>query len=489
MRPISRRNALLLAGLGVAGTAAGGAGLVWTLTARPPSIAEGELTEPLEHRSIDGRLQVRLEAAHGQIRLGGQLAAALGYNGTVPGPTLRLKAGDVVNLELVNNLDQVTNLHVHGLHVSPQGNGDNVFVSVDPGSSFDYEYRLPPDHPPGVYWYHPHHHGRVADQIFSGLFGAIIIEDPEPTAATRERVLVVSDTTLDGFGNILPATDMDRMMGREGELLLVNGQSNPQFSARPGERERWRVINACVARYLRLRLEGQQMQLLGMDLGRFRNPEKLDEIVLTPGNRADLLVTTATGDSVLRAIYQDRGSMSAMMGPQFGPADPANGPDGAALATLHVSGEPAPSLADMPALGEMDDLRSSAVAARRQLVLTADMGMAMGGAGMMRFTINGREFNDAWTDTTVAAGSVEEWTLTNRSPMDHPFHLHVWPMQIIEENGKAVDSLLWQDVVNVPANGRVTVRIAFEDFRGRSVYHCHILDHEDLGMMGVIAVV
>jgi FtsP/CotA-like multicopper oxidase with cupredoxin domain len=228
------------------------------------------------------------------------------------------------------------------------------------------------------------------------------------------------------------------------------------------------------------------MQLLGMDLGRFRNPEKVEEIVLTPGNRADLLVTTATGDSVLRAIYQDRGSMPAMMGPQFGTADPANGPDGAALATLHVSGEPVPSLADMPALGEMGDLRSSAVAARRQLVLAA--GMGMGGAGMMRFTINGREFNDARTDTTVAAGSVEEWTLTNRSPMDHPFHLHVWPMQIIEENGKAVDSLLWQDVVNVPANGRVTVRIAFEDFRGRAVYHCHILDHEDLGMMGVIEV-
>jgi len=112
----------------------------------------------------------------------------------------------------------------------------------------------------------------------------------------------------------------------------------------------------------------------------------------------------------------------------------------------------------------------------------------MGGAGMMGFTINGREFNEARTDTAVAAGSVEEWTLTNRSPMDHPFHLHVWPMQVIEEKGQAVDSVLWQDVVNVPANGRVKVRVAFKDFVGRSVYHCHILDHEDLGMMGVIEV-
>ena len=107
---------------------------------------------------------------------------------------------------------------------------------------------------------------------------------------------------------------------------------------------------------------------------------------------------------------------------------------------------------------------------------------------MMRFTINGKEYNEARTDTTVAAGNVEEWTLTNTSPMDHPFHLQVWPMQIIEENGLGTKTATWQDVVNVPANGRVKVRVAFNDFRGRSAYHCHILDHEDLGMMGAIEV-
>ena len=96
------------------------------------------------------------------------------------------------------------------------------------------------------------------------------------------------------------------------------------------------------------------------------------------------------------------------------------------------------------------------------------MGMGMGGGmggGMMRFTINGREFNEARTDTTVAAGNVEEWTLTNTSPMDHPFHLHVWPMQIIEETGQGTNTAIWQDVVNVPANGRVKVRVSFKDFR------------------------
>ncbi|CCQ46097.1 multicopper oxidase family protein [Pseudarthrobacter siccitolerans] len=488
MKPISRRQALLLGGLGLAGTVAGGAGLVWTLTSREEEPVTGsDLAQPSEERSTNGHLQVRLEAAPGQMLLAGRQAAALGYNGGIPGPTLRVRAGDVLKIGLVNKLTQATNLHVHGLHVSPVGNGDNIFVSVDPGSTFDYEYNLPEDHPPGVYWYHPHYHGIVADQIFAGLFGAIIVEDLEPIESSAERVLVISDTTLDGLGNILEVPVMERVMGREGELILVNGQSNPQFSARPGQRERWRIINTCVSRYLRLRLDGQQLQLLGMDSGRFPIPETVDELLLIPGNRADLLVTTTAGDSVLRALYQNRGGMPGMMGPGSGASAPAGQPDGAALATLRVAGDPVAAPAAVPAQLGLGDLRSGAVAARRQIVLAAGMGMGMVG-GMMSFTIDGREFNKARTDTTVAAGNVEEWTLTNTSPMDHPFHLHVWPMQIVEENGQGTNTVRWQDVVNVPAFGFVKVRVAFRDFRGRSVYHCHILDHEDLGMMGAIEV-
>ncbi|WP_087872567.1 multicopper oxidase family protein [Arthrobacter globiformis] len=485
MEPISRRRALLLGGLGVAGTVAGGSGMAWTMSSSPGPVSGAELMQPPEERSVDGQLQVRLEAAPGPLLLAGRQIAALGYNGRIPGPTLRLQAGDVLRITLVNNLDQATNLHVHGLHVSPAGNGDNVFLSVEPGSSFDYEYRLPRDHPPGVYWYHPHRHGLVADQVFAGLFGAIIVEDPHVIEASVDRVLVVSDVTLDGLGNIPAVPPMARMMGREGELILVNGQSHPQFSARPGQRERWRVINACVARYLRLRLDGQDLQLLGLDSGRFQEPQTVNELLLAPGNRADLLVNTTVGESVLRSSYQSRGTMPGMMGPGRGPRFPTEGRDGVELATLHVSGEAVPSPTALPAQQAPADLRSSSVSARRQFVLATGMGM---GGGVMRFTINGREFSETRTDTTVAMGDAEEWTLINTGPMDHPFHLHVWPMQIIEEYGQAKQAAVWQDVVNVPANGRVKVRVAFKDFRGRSAYHCHILDHEDLGMMGAIEV-
>lgn len=469
----------------MAATAAGGAGLLLTLTPREKPVTGGDLAQPPEERSSNGRLQVQLEAAPGQIMLAGQQAAALGYNGRIPGPTLRIQPGDVLRIRLVNNLPQATNLHVHGLHVSPKGSGDNPFVSVDPGDAFDYEYKLPLDHPPGVYWYHPHHHGTVADQIFAGLFGAIIVEDPAPIEASVERVLVISDTTLDSLGNIAAIPDMERTMGREGDLILVNGQSNPQLSARPGQRERWRIINACVTRYLRLRLDDQQLQLIGVDSGRFPTPKPLAELILTPGNRADLLVTTATGDSVLRALYQDRGTMEAMMRPGRGPRSPADQSNGTALATLHVTGEPVASLPSVPLQKVPGDLRAAPLATRRRIALAT--GMTMSG-GSMSFTINGKKFDQTRTDTTVLAGDVEEWTLTNASPMDHPFHLHIWPMQIINENGHDNDQVIWQDVVNVPANGQMTVRIAFKDFSGRSVYHCHILDHEDLGMMGAIEV-
>ena len=499
MRPISRRDALIVGGLGAAATVAGGAGLWWSLNstqqpngggnsggASPPQGAE--LRGPAELRSADGRLELTLDAAPGRVELGGRQARALCYNGTVPGPTLRLRPGDELNVRLVNGLSEPTNLHVHGLHVSPQADADNVFIAVLPGQGVDYRYRLPPDHPPGVYWYHPHHHGMVADQIFAGLFGAIIVEDPEPIPVSTERVLLVSDTSLDSAGNIAAVSPMERMAGREGGLLLLNGQSDPLFTAQPGARERWRIINTCVARYLRLRLDGQQLQLLGMDSGRSPEPESVDELLLAPGNRADLLVTAAAGEAVLQALPYDRGAMPGMMMGRG--AVPARG--AGTLATFRVSGAAAAPPGAVTSRPAQEDLRTAAVAARRQIVLSmgAGPGRRGGGGGMggMGFTINGREYDEARTDTTVAAGTVEEWTLVNTSPMDHPFHLHVWPMQLIDDNGQAVGSVVMRDVVNVRANGRATVRIAFRDFSGRSVYHCHILDHEDLGMMGVIEV-
>ena len=501
MRPLTRRRALQLGGLGVAGIVAGGAGLAWADTTRYDPVQAETFTAQEVLTSTAGNLTLTLEAAAGSGLVAGREATTYRFNGGLPGPTLHLRAGDHLGIDLVNHLDRPTNLHTHGLQVSPQGNSDNPFVMVNPGEAFHYDYKIPDNHPAGTFWYHPHHHGLVADQVFGGLYGAIVIGEPDPPQVSADRVLVISDITLDRAGAVQPATVMQRITGREGDLVLVNGQANPHLTAQPGTRERWRIVNACVARYLRLRLDGQHLYLLGIDLPLGGPPSQVDEVLLAPGNRADLLVTTHTGTSTLQTLSYNRGTpmgMGSGMGDGTGMAGGIESggthSDGSVidgsvieLATLTVTGAPVPNVAAVSPRPFARDLRAFDVATRRTLTLAMSMGMGMGSSGSA-FTIDGRGFEPHRVDNTVKAGAVEEWTITNTSGMDHPFHLHVWPMQVLSVAGRTIDPPTWQNVVNVPARSSSIVRIAFDDYAGRTVYHCHILDHEDNGMMGIIDV-
>lgn len=291
------------------------------------------------------------------------------------------------------------------------------------------------------------------------------------------------------------------MQGREGDLVLVNGQHQPVLSARPGERERWRVVNACSSRYLRLHLQappgqpGQDLQLLGLDSGRMAAPRPVGEVLLAPGNRADLLLTASEGDTLLQALSHDRGAMPGMGGGgDDGAPAPAMG-EPLTLARLRARGAPAPAPGPVATHRAPRDLREATVSAHRDITLGMGMGTGMGmgsmgtGSGdMMAFTINGRAFDPERTDQVAAAGTVEQWTLHNTTPMDHPFHLHTWPMQILARGGRPQQDVTWRDVVDVPAHTTVTVRIAFDRHTGRTVHHCHVLDHEDAGMMAVVQV-
>ncbi|MGN6446449.1 multicopper oxidase family protein [Amnibacterium sp.] len=477
MSPVTRREALLLGGIGSASVAAGVTGLILTApggAGAPGPVRSGvDFVQPPVRTASRGLLDVDLTAAETSTVIAGRSATVWAFEGGVPGPTLRVRAGDRLRVRLRNRLSEPTNLHVHGLHVAPGGNSDNVFISVEPGGDFQYEYRLPADHAPGTFWYHPHHHGSVADQVFAGLYGAIVVEDPVPVPAARERVLVISDITIGPDGHPAPASASERILGREGSSVLVNGQVTPHLTARPGERERWRIVNACAARVLRLRLDGQRLQLLAIDAGRSTGPTDVSEVVLSPGNRADLLVTAQSGTNSLWTLPVDRGGTGGMMGAGAQPNQQT-----VHLATLTVDGRPVAAASPIPSSPPARDLRTAAVTAKRQLTFA----MGMGGMSGMSLTIDGRAFDPSRVDTRVRMGAVEEWTLVNASPMDHPFHLHVWPMQVLTDGASPV----WRDVVNVPAHGSVRVRIAFQDFPGRTVYHCHILDHEDAGMMGVV---
>jgi len=484
--PISRRRALGLITLGGASLAAGAAGWVAGLGAPGargrlrPGPAGQLLTQPTVLASRNGVLGVRLTAAAG-VWLAGRHTRALGFNGTSPGPTLRIRPGDLLQVRLVNQLDQPTNLHTHGLHVSPEDHGDNPFVTVDPGATFDYSYRIPASHPAGTFWYHPHHHGHVADQIFGGLAGALLVDPGPDLPVTRDRVLVITDTTLDAAGRVADVSAMDRMMGREGELVLVNGQHQPRIATTPGAAERWRIINGCTSRVLALRLDGHNLAQVALDGHFLPTPTDRTRVVLAPGNRTDLIIRpTSSGQFALVTDPYNRGSTAMMGGMGMGGDATSNRP--MTLATLAVTGPAAPP-PSLPAALPAPPTPQGPPSARREL--TFAMGMGPGG---MRFTIDGRTFDPTRDDHTARLGSTEDWTITNTSPMDHPFHLHVWPFHVLADSTQTAPTAILQDVVLIPARGWVRLRIPFTDYPGRSVYHCHILDHEDAGMMATVNV-
>jgi FtsP/CotA-like multicopper oxidase with cupredoxin domain len=484
--PISRRHALILGGSGVAALAVGGAGWIASALADPaqagfqPGRIGAELTQPSVIDSRGGRLQIELTAASG-AHLAGRSTSALGFNGTSPGPTLRARPGDELAVRLTNHLDQPTNLHTHGLRVSPQGNGDNPFIRIDPGASFDYVLRIPADHPAGTHWYHPHHHGTVADQLYGGLVGALIVDRGPDVDITADRVLLVTDISLDASGAVAPVSAAERAMGRQGRTVLVNGQYQPTITTSPGVVERWRIVNACTSRVLSLRLEGQQMLQIAQDGSFHRAPLVRERLLLAPGNRADVLARPdEPGRFPLVADPYDRGSM-------MGATTVGGGP--VVVATLVTSGRPVTGPA-APVTLPAETAERTPVTRARRVTFQMGMGGMGGGRGMggMAVAIDGRTFDPARDDQAVALGTAEEWTVTNASPLAHPFHLHVWPFTVIgASDGRALTGTP-QDVVLVPPRGWVTLRIPFTTLPGRSVYHCHILDHEDAGMMATVAV-
>ena len=445
--------------------------------------------EPASLRSSNGRLEVTLVAAGRMIPFGNGRRFAFTYNGTTPGPTLRVRPGDTLVITLVNHLDTPTNLHTHGLHVSPSGQADNIFVTVAPGAAHQYVYVIPPDHRSGLFWYHPHHHGTVADQVFGGLAGAIIIEDglddQTEISASHERLMVLADPLLADSAGGFGVSMMEQMSGREGDVVVVNGVVAPKLVAAAGALERWRVLNASPSRYYRIAVEGHTLHQIGTDGGRLDAPVEHAELLVAPGERAELLLNpNRAGDYLVRALSYDRGT--ATMGGMGGGGtrrDPTT-----LLATLAVRGNAA--RATIPRqITIVEDLRSAAIDRTRTLTLATGMGGGMGGGGTSNrgFTIDGQSFDPTRTDISTRLDTIEEWVVRNSSSMDHPFHLHVWPFQVVDDaSGNPMRG--WKDTVNVPAGASVRIRVAFRDLTGRTVYHCHILDHEDLGMMGVIDV-
>lgn len=431
------------------------------------SRAQKTFSEPPVRVSRDGLLQTTLDARDGAASAAGSRVTSTVYEGSFPGPTLRVAPGDRLKVKLVNGLDELTNLHVHGFHVSPRGNSDNVPLHVMPGETFDYDYAIPVDHASGLYWYHPHNHGDSSDQVFGGMIGAIIIEgdlDRLPGIdGLQERLLVIHDTQLDPDGRLTPP---DRRRQPDFQRL-VNGQLNPTITIQPGETQRWRIGNGSANCFYPLRLDGLEWHQIAADGNTLGEAWAREEILLGPFERAEILVRGGPpGTYQLRKLPFDSN----------GPGDPE-----AVLATI-VSDGPAVTPWPLPTtLLPFEDLRSVRIDRRREIAfqITDDD----------VFQISGEVFDENKVNQTVELGATEEWVVRNESDLWHNFHIHVNPFQVVAINGEAVPVRSFEDTTAIPPRGSITMRTRFEDFSGKFVYHCHILGHEDAGMMGIVEVV
>ena len=433
--------------------------------------------EPKVVRSQGGLLSLKLSATPTPLALAGQRATLLTYGGSFPGPTLRVRPRDTVRLTLENRLPEPTNLHWHGLPISPKV--DDPFLEIPPGESWTYEFTVPKELA-GTFWYHPHLHGRVAPQLFAGLLGALVVESsldaiPELREA-EEHLLVLKDLALQG-GRPAPHTPMDWMNGKEGDLVLVNGALRPTLVAQKATL-RLRLLNASNARYYRLALQDHPLYLIAADGGFLEEPLEVSELLLAPGERAEVLVRLRKeGRFLLQALPYDRGAMGMMdMGgmahamPQ-GPSRPET--------LLYLIAPKNPKPLPLPkALSPFPPLPAPVVT--RRLVLTEDMMAA-------RFFINGQVFDHRRVDLKGQAQTVEVWEVENQGDMDHPFHLHVHPFQVLSVGGRPFPYRAWKDVVNLKAGEVARLLVPLRE-KGRTVFHCHIVEHEDRGMMGVLEV-
>jgi suppressor of ftsI len=403
------------------------------------------------------------------------------YNGAAPGPLLELSEGQHVRIRLDSRLPLDTTVHWHGLLVPPDQDG-NPMDPVHPGTSRIYEFDVPAG-TAGTYWYHPHAHQTVAEQVAHGLAGPLIVrDDDDPLAHIPEVTMFVSGLRLDGNAQISANSPMDQMLGRQGETLLVNGGRLPVHTVQPGTTQRWRILNATSARYFRIALEGHTLTLVGTDGGLLAAPVTgLSEILLAPAQRIEVLVTvnaTPNARYRLSALNYDSGFMGMRM---YRSGE---------LLTLATTGEqPAAPTVIPTSLRPIADL--GAPGTHQRIELSEGMGMGMMGGGSSRFLINGRSFDMNRIDLTTVQGRVDLWDIINNTSMDHPFHIHGTQFQLVSREALGVVTpapyLAWLDTVNVPARQSATIAVR-QTMPGNRMFHCHILEHEDAGMMGVLEV-
>jgi len=423
--------------------------------------------------SDDGHLHIDLVAAPATYTIQDHQFQGMLYNGQYLPPVWRLRSGDRLTVTLHNKLAQETNLHFHGLGVSPLKNGDNVFVHIRPGETFNYEIKIPERHV-GLFWYHPHLHGDVDQQIIGGMSGGIIVEGSDRLypflKQITERVLLLKHHPVG-------RADYE-------ELVTVNGIVEPTIPIRPGEAQFWEIGNIGADRFLRVKIDGIPFYVIGRDGYFVPRPIRMDEVLLGPGQRVSAIVVGGpAGRHEFKSV--------AFKFDERQPPLPEVG-----LGTVLSEGPPADIAAAEARVRAqqvngtlyVETVRSNPIARRRTFTFSAS-------ADKTKFFINRQVFDEGRTDVAVKLGDTEEWTVRNEDSQYHDFHIHQTGFLVTEVNGSPAHFDGLRDTFSVPPmeNGKpgeakLIIPFTNPEIVGRFVFHCHVVKHEDKGMMQTVEV-
>ncbi|KRB38002.1 multicopper oxidase family protein [Microbacterium sp. Root180] len=444
----------------------------------PPAAGTTTFAQPLRIPALapstveDGVRVFRLEAREGRTSFVAQgETPTLGYNGEYLGPTLVAARGERVRVEVRNALDESTTVHWHGMHL-PAAMDGGPHTPIAAGETWAPEWLV--DQPAASLWYHPHLHGRTREQVDAGLAGMFLLTDDEEAALTLPREygvddvpLIVQDRSFSADGAFGGGLGM-QFDGVLGDTILVNGTIAPYFEAST-ERVRLRLLNGSSARMYDFAFDdGRPFDLIGTDGGLLASPVESTSIPLSPGERAEIVVTLTPGE---RVVLRSQAP------------DPALHAGGAAFdvlelraaASLVASPEVPPTLAILPGAREAD------AAAQRSFEMSGH-------------EINNREMDLGRADFTATVDTSEVWTVRNDNPLPHSFHVHDTQFRVLAVDGAPPPARLsgWKDTIALEWDREYRLLVRFEDYADPTtpyMYHCHLLWHEDQGMMGQFLVV
>jgi FtsP/CotA-like multicopper oxidase with cupredoxin domain len=432
-----------------------------------PPLAESEVDD-------EGRRVFDLTMQRGETDFGlDEPTETWGVNGSYLGPTVRAERGEEVQLNVTNELGEESTLHWHGMHLPAKMDG-GPHQMVDEGETWSPTWEI--DQPAATLWYHPHPHGDTAEQVYRGVAGMFILDDPEEGALPLPREygvddipLIVQDKEFDG-SQLDTSAALFESNGILGDTVLVNGTPDPYLDVTT-ERVRLRLLNASNARVYNFHFsDDREYDVIASDGGLLPAPVRRDHLLLSPGERAEIVVEVEPGETtVLRSDEQDAGD-------RFTGAD-----DRFDVLQIRAADSLAPS-PEVPAeLTDVPDLDADDVVETREFELRGT-------------SINGDDMDMDRIDETVELDTTERWRVTNTHSQPHNFHIHDVQFVIESIDGDAPPPELagWKDTVFLPEGREVDLLVRFTDYADPDspyMYHCHLLKHEDSGMMGQFVVV